>query len=71
MFAGMHRLACLIAASPMAAWACPDCPTSRAVLEAVLDDQFWTNLLLTPLPFLVVGLISALLYRIGQEGRVP
>lgn len=48
---------------------CPDCPTARIVRASVYDERFWTYLIAIVLPLLVLGLISALLYRIGIERR--
>jgi len=45
--------------------ACPDCPTARLVRASLFDGSFWIDLLLVSLPLLVLGLISALFYRIG------
>lgn len=47
------------------AFPCPDCTTSRLVRASVFDGDFWTNLLLISTPLLVLGVITALLYRLG------
>jgi hypothetical protein len=47
--------------------ACPDCATAKVVRASVFDDDFWTNLMMTSLPLLVLGSISMRLYRIGIE----
>ena len=51
------------------AMACPDCVTARVVRASVFDGSFWTNLCLISLPLVVLGVITALLYRIGIEPR--
>lgn len=53
------------------ALACPDCISARAVRASVLDDSFWTHLYRISLPLLVLGMISALLYRIGSNKGRP
>jgi hypothetical protein len=47
------------------AFACPNCATAELVRASVFDEQFWDNLLVICLPLAILGLISALLYRIG------
>ncbi len=50
----------------MAAWACTTC---RPAVEAgIFDERFWGRLAITVLPFLVVLLVVAVLYRSGREG---
>ncbi|HYI02144.1 hypothetical protein [Hyalangium sp.] len=49
--------------------ACPDCPTARVVRTSVLGDDFWTYLVTAVVPFLLIGALSALLYRIGLPPR--
>ena len=44
---------------------CPNCRTAELVRASVLEQGFWTNLIQITLPLLVLGVISALLYRIG------
>jgi L-cystine uptake protein TcyP (sodium:dicarboxylate symporter family) len=51
------------------ALACPDCPTSRVVWTAVLGEGFWDHLVMVVVPFLLIGALSALLYRIGLSPR--
>lgn len=41
--------------------------TARIVRETMLIENFWTNLLLISIPLLALGLIAALLYRIGVD----
>ena len=52
-----------------ASLACPDCPTSRVVRAAVLGEGFWSYLGMALVPFLLIGALSALLYRIGLPPR--
>lgn len=47
------------------ALACPDCETARVVRASVQGDGFWTYLLMMLVPFLLIGAVSALLYRVG------
>jgi hypothetical protein len=54
-----------------ASLACPDCPTSRVVRASVLGEGFWTYLVTALVPFLLIGALSALLYRIGRDGETP
>jgi hypothetical protein len=49
------------------ALACPNCETSRLVRASVLDDRFWDNLLAVSLPLVILGVITALLYRVGLD----
>jgi len=50
--------------------ACPDCPPIRAARAAIRDDpSFWTYVLLTALPFIVVVVIAAAAHRIGRPPR--
>ena len=60
----------LLLGSPTAL-ACPDCPTSQVVRASVLGEGFWSYLLLAALPFLLIGALGALLYRVGLPGRQP
>ncbi|WP_375766689.1 hypothetical protein NR798_34095 [Archangium gephyra] len=48
-----------------AASACPNCATSQAVRASVLGEDFWRYLVMMVVPFLFIGALSALLYRIG------
>lgn len=48
-----------------AGWACPNCPTSQIVRASVLGDGFWVHLVMSVVPFLLIGALSAGLYRIG------
>jgi len=52
-----------------AALACPDCPTAQVVRGAVLSDGFWGYLAMAGVPFLLIGALSALLYRVGLPPR--
>jgi hypothetical protein len=52
-----------------AALACPDCPTSQVVRGAVLGEGFWGYLAMAVVPFLLIGALSALLYRVGLPPR--
>jgi hypothetical protein len=57
-----------------AASACPDCPTTRVVRRAILEVGFVDALVMVCVPFLLIGFLSALLYRVGlpsRDGRVP
>lgn len=47
------------------ALACPDCETARVVRASIQDDHFWTYLMMALVPFLLIGAVSALLYRVG------
>jgi uncharacterized membrane protein len=47
------------------ALACPDCPTAEVVRGAVLGEGFWGYLLMAVVPFVLIGALSALLYRVG------
>lgn len=55
------------------ALACPDCETARVVRASIQDDHFWTYLLMMLVPFLLIGAVSALLYRVGlpREATAP
>jgi uncharacterized membrane protein len=52
-----------------ASLACPDCPTAQVVRTSVLSEGFWTYLVMAVVPFLLIGVLSALLYRIGLPPR--
>jgi hypothetical protein len=52
-----------------AASACPDCPTSRVVRRAIVEVGFVDALVMVCVPFLLIGFLSALLYRVGLAGR--
>ena len=54
---------------PLAASACPDCPTSRVVRRALLEVGFLDALVMVAAPFLLLGFFSALLYRVGLPAR--
>jgi hypothetical protein len=47
------------------ALACPDCPTAQVVRASVGGEAFWSHLMMVGMPFLLVGALSAFLYRIG------
>ncbi|ATB31804.1 hypothetical protein [Melittangium boletus] len=49
--------------------ACPDCPSARAVRVAVFEGGFWGPLVMVAVPFLCLGFLSALLYRVGLPTR--
>jgi hypothetical protein len=54
------------------ALACPNCSTARVVRASVLGEGFWSHLVMVAVPFLLLGALSAALYRIGlapREGR--
>lgn len=53
------------------ALACPDCPTARVVWTSVLGEGFWNHLVMVLVPFLLIGALSALLYRVGLSPREP
>ena len=48
-----------------AVFACPDCPTSRVVRRAVAEVGVGEALVMVGTPFVLVGFLSALLYRVG------
>ena len=48
-----------------AASACPNCATSQVVKASVLGEGFWSYLVMMVVPFLLIGALSAFLYRIG------
>ena len=52
-----------------AASACPDCPTTRVVRRAILEVGFVDALVMVCVPFLLIGFLSALLYRVGLPAR--
>lgn len=52
-----------------AAFACPDCPTAQVVRASVLGGDFWNLLVTMCVPFLLIGSLSALLYRVGLSPR--
>jgi hypothetical protein len=56
-----------ISSLPGRAVACPNCETSRLVRASMLDDRFWDNLLAVSLPLVILGVITALLYRLGLD----
>ena len=47
------------------ALACPNCSTAQVVRASVLGEDFWSHLVMVVVPFLLIGALSALLYRIG------
>jgi hypothetical protein len=51
------------------ALACPDCPTAQVVRGAVWGEGFWGYLVMAIVPFLLIGGLSALLYRVGLPPR--
>ena len=62
-------LACL--GSARLAMACPDCAPIRAARAAILDDpDFWSYVLLTALPFVVVTLVAVWAHRMGRPGKI-
>jgi len=52
-----------------AASACPDCPSARVVRSAVFEGGFWEPLVMVAVPFLCLGFLGALLYRVGLPTR--
>ena len=50
-----------------AALACPDCPTARGVRASVWTGGLWEPLVTLAVPFLLIGFLSALLYRVGLD----
>ena len=64
----LTTLATLAIAWP--SWACPDCAVGRTARKQVFGDAFATNLLLTVLPFVVVGAVSLGCERIGRARRL-
>jgi hypothetical protein len=55
----------LVTSFAAAALACPRCATALEVRASVFDDRFWAHLSFAALPLLVMGMIAAVLYRIG------
>ncbi len=53
------------------ALACPDCPTARTVRGSLWCASSWTYVGMLLVPFLLVGAVSAWLYRVGLPGREP
>jgi hypothetical protein len=51
---------------PRVTRACPDCAIGRQVRATLFDERFWPSLAAVALPILIVGVVSALLYRIGK-----
>jgi len=50
--------------------ACPDCPPIRAARAAIHDDPaFWTYVLLTALPFVLVVGIAGAAHRMGKRPK--
>jgi hypothetical protein len=49
------------------AWAlaCPNCATGQLARASVFEDRFWDHLFVIGLPAVILGLITALLYRVG------
>jgi hypothetical protein len=64
--------ACVSVSSVLSApaLACPNCATAQLVRTSVFDERFWDNLLVICLPLVILGLISALLYRIVGGPRL-
>lgn len=56
-------------ASPVLA--CPNCPTAQVVRASVWGGDFWHRLVMMLAPFLFMGFISALLYRVGAPETKP
>ena len=54
-----------------AARACPDCPSAREVRRAVFEGGFWEPLVMVGLPFVLLGFLGALLYRVGLPSERP
>ncbi|WNG35159.1 hypothetical protein F0U61_16985 [Archangium violaceum] len=52
-----------------AVFACPSCPTAQVVRASVLGEDFWNLLVTMTVPFLLIGSLSALLYRVGLSPR--
>lgn len=53
------------------ALACPDCETARVVRASIRNQPFWSTLVTLLVPLLLIGAVSALLYRVGLPGRKP
>lgn len=51
--------------------ACPNCETSQVVKASVLGEGFWSYLVMLVVPFLLIGALSAFLYRIGLSPPGP
>ena len=54
--------------SLLQAWAlaCPNCATGQLARASVFEDRFWNHLFVICLPVVILGLISALFYRVGR-----
>ena len=61
-------VALAVALVTTAALACPDCPTARVVRRSLWVGDFWGLLVTLAVPFLLIGFLSAVLYRIGLDG---
>ncbi len=57
--------------SARAAFACPNCPTARAVRGLVFADHPWSNLAVTAAPFVVFAAVVWALSRVGGSPRNP
>lgn len=63
----MARFVALLGVGGMSpALACPNCPTAEVVRASVWGGDFWHRLVMVLAPFLLMGFISALLYRVGE-----
>jgi len=49
------------------ALACPECATGIAARRSILEDNLALWLLVALAPFLVIGVLSALVHRIGRR----
>lgn len=57
---------------PRTSLACPDCPPVRQARATILHDpHMWTYIASVVLPFLVIGIVAAMVYRIGKPRAVP
>ncbi len=51
---------------PSNAFACPSCPTSRAVARIVCGGDMWTHIAVVAAPFTVLALLVTLLHRMDS-----
>lgn len=51
------------------AFACPSCPTTGDVRGIVFGLEYWSNLGIATLPFIVIGIVALLAHRIGRGSK--
>ncbi len=54
----------------MLSLACPSCATSERVRCVVLGEDFWTNVGISILPFVVVLAVSYFVYGLERDGGI-